>query len=278
MNGLDSLRRPEYTGENRCWPCTAVNAFLLVPLTLITAFINPLIGLLVLVAGTTGIVYRGYVIPSTPNFAPGLVAAIPGGERLFAGPPPGPRSTAQQDPDADRSAGGIGDEDADGEAVLTALVEAGILTGDEDLHIADDAAADWWTAMRDLADATLEDLAAAVEAESPTPVRTKTYEDGGSAWIIVSDEDESITSETWLSRPVAIADVAAVRTLTDRGIDRRTAADAASPLRLFLEECPDCGGDIVETGGDGCCGGFGPGGPTRVLACSDCGQRLATIE
>lgn len=278
MNHLDSVRRPAYTGENRCWPCTVVNAIILTIIALLATFFNPFLALVILATGSAGIVYRGYVIPYTPTFAPRLIAAIPGGHRLFDDHARGPEAADHPDGDADRSAGGIGDEDADGEAVLTALVDAGILTGGEDLHIAEDAAEDWWTAMRDLADVTLAELAAAVEAESPTPVRTKTYEDGGSAWIIVTDEDESIKSETWLSRPVAIADIAAVRTLTDRGIDRQTAADAASPLRLFLEDCPDCGGDIVETSGDGCCGGFGPGGPTRVLACSDCGQRLATIE
>lgn len=278
MNRFDSIRRPAYTGENRCWPCTVTNVVVLAVLALLAALFNPFLALLVLVGGTAGIVYRGYVVPYTPTFAPRLVAAIPGGERLFDDHDAGPYPAHDPDPETDRTAGGIGDEDADGEAVLTALVEAGVLVGEEDLRVSADAAEDWWNAMRDVADASLAELAAAVEAESPTSVRTKTYEEGGSAWIIVTDEDESLKSETWLSRPVAISDVAAVRTLTDRGIDRRTAVDAASPLRLFLEECPDCGGAVVETSGDGCCGGFGPSGPTRVLACGECGQRLATIE
>lgn len=274
MKLLDSVRRPEYTGSNRCWPCTVLNAVVLAVLTFVAALLNPLLGVIVLVAGVAGIVYRGYVIPHTPTFAPRLVAAIPGAQQLFTDHQIDPPTDRQ----SERNAGGIGGENADGEAVLTTLIESDILTGDADLHIAEDVADDWWDEMRAIADDSLEELATAVDAESPTPVRTKTYERDGRAWIIVTDEAESLESETWLSRPVAIADIAIVRTLANRGVDRRTAADAASPLRLFLEECPDCGGEVVETTGDGCCGGFGPGGPTHVLACRKCGQRLATIE
>ena len=266
MKPLDAITRPEYTGRDRCWPCTAVNAVILAGLVLAATLLAPLLGVLVLMAGVVGIVFRGYVIPFTPRFAPRLVATIPGADGLFDAHA------------SDRTPGGLGDADADGEVVLTSLIEAGILTGDDELHIAPDVADDWRDAMQELADDSLEALAAAVEAESPSPVRTKTYENDGRAWIIVTDEDESLESETWLSRPVAIADIAAVRTLTARGIDAQTAADAASPLRLFLDDCPDCDGELVATNGDGCCGGFGPGGPTRVLACLDCGQRLATIE
>lgn len=265
MDAFETLRRPEYTGQNRCWPCTAVNVLLLAVLALAVSFANPVVGLGILVAGGLGILLRGYVIPYTPEFAPRLVALVPGAERLFPTHPD------------ERRAGGIGDEDAAGEDVVSVLFDAGVLVGAEELSLASDLHLDWHATIDEL-QTTTEDLATAVEDASPEPVRTRIFEEDGRAWIIVTDENESLASETWLSRPVAIADVAAVRVLTDRGIEPTTAANAAAPLRLFLDECPDCGGELIETTGDGCCGGFGPGGPTHVLACEDCRQRLATLD
>lgn len=266
MDVLETLRRPEYTGTNRCWPCTAVNALALGVVTFVIALRNPLMGLGVLSLGGIGILLRGYVVPYTPTFAPRLIESVPGGDRLF--------STHVES----RPAGGIGDENASGEAVLSALSEEGVLVGDEALSLSDDVASDWHESMRELANSSTDDLATAVREASTTPVQTRLVEDDGSAWIVLTDEAESLASETWLSRPVAIADVAAVRILTDHDIDPQTASNAAAPLRLFLEACPDCGGDLVETTGEDCCGGFGPSGPTPVLACADCAQRLATLE
>lgn len=266
MRLLDSLRRPEYTGPNRCWPCTVVNAAILLVVSVLVAIPAPMVGLLVLVVGAVAIGLRGYVIPYTPQFAPRIVAVVPGADRVF------PAHAAE------RNAGGIGDEDADGDAIVAALVDAAVLTGDEELGIDDAVAQAWNDEMRAIADHSTIELADAVAEASPNPVRTKTYERAGKEWIIVTDEDGSIQSETWLSRAVAITDVAAVRTLTDHGIDRQTAANAASPLRLFLTDCPDCGGELIETTTETCCGGPGPGGPVNVLACRDCTQRLATFD
>ena len=74
---VDSLRRPEHAGERRCWPCTAVNAALVVGAAIAVAWRRRLAALPVLLAGA-GLVYlRGYAVPGTPRFAPRLVAALP---------------------------------------------------------------------------------------------------------------------------------------------------------------------------------------------------------
>jgi hypothetical protein len=81
--------------------------------------------------------------------------------------------------------------------------------------------------------------------------------------------------DVWLSRAHAIADTAAVAALRGR-VDALTAARAATPLRLFLETCPTCGGAVEETtvedrseAGDG-----SDEAETSVLACAECGEPL----
>src|SRR6056297_2842545 len=61
------LRRPEYTGSNRCLPCTAIN-FLLTGLIggLIALRSRPVAALFVFLA-LASIAFRGYLIPGTPR-------------------------------------------------------------------------------------------------------------------------------------------------------------------------------------------------------------------
>lgn len=257
------VRQPEYTGDNRCTPCTVVN---LVGVTILAALAMPIetvLGGLIFAIGGSTIWLRGYVIPYTPQFAPRLVAAVPPVARYF------------DHSATDRSAGGLGDADADGERLLEELIDAGVFLGNTDLQLDPNFRADWRAAMDDLQG---EDLAVAIETASPRGSNARRHENGDDAWFIVTDDERSIESERWLSVPVAYADVAAIRALSARGIDSELAADAAAPLRLFLEKCPACGDEITETTSSGCCGGFGPGGPDRILTCVDCDQWIAILD
>lgn len=79
--------------------------------------------------------------------------------------------------------------------------------------------------------------------------------------------------DTWMSRPVALAEVAFVETLRDRGVDDAVARSAARPLRAFLDACPACDGPVRDTTLRDCCGGPGgvSGDPERpVRACAEC--------
>lgn len=263
MRFITHLRQPEYTGENRCAPCTVINIGIVTVFAALTALFNPLLGTLVLIAGITGTWLRGYVVPYTPLFAPHIVNALPIGRNIVG------------HHNRNRTTDGLGNLGTDGERVLAALDDAGVFHGDTDLELTPDFRAAWRVNMDELKD---EDLAAAVEGTSPYVDQARRHEDGDKVWIIVTDDDRSLASETWLSLPVLIADVAAVRTLTDRGVDSELAVDAAAPLRLFLDECPTCGHEIVETTTDSCCGGIGPGGLDNMLACENCDQRVAILD
>jgi hypothetical protein len=64
---VDALRRPEYTGENRCLPCTVVNAVIAAVLGGTVAKKSKPAGLVVLVGSAALIYLRGYLIPGTPE-------------------------------------------------------------------------------------------------------------------------------------------------------------------------------------------------------------------
>ncbi|WP_227353994.1 hypothetical protein [Haladaptatus salinisoli] len=254
---LDDLRRPEYTGENRCWPCTASNAVLLLLACASVARLLPakrarrlgVASVLGLVGGAT-IALRGYLVPGTPRFAPRLVDVLAG------------------EPTRPTEAGSLAGEAADdaGERALDALLAEGVVhaVGDS-LHLDERFRSDWRAAMRRVRE---RDLAPAVSDAAPVPVDVELVEGGD--WVVVSAGGPE--SERWLSRPVAIAEVAAVRALAESGVDPAVRAQSASPLRAFLRECPDCDVELEETTADRCCGsGTSPlSPPDEVLACPAC--------
>ncbi len=258
MSVLDALRRPEYTGERRCEACTLVNGALVVLLALLTAILWVPAALLVLVVGVALIVLRGYVVPYTPVFAPKLVAPLP----FDFGPHESPRTSDD-----------LSDGDLSGEELLGILIQSGVLVGEQDLHLADDFAADWEAEMHRLRGLDADELASAVARAAPYEATGAPSDDGVRL--------DGVDWTRWLTRVRAVSDTAAVTVLTDRGLDRQVAASAANPLRLFLETCPACGGDVVETTHSNCCGGTvgiydRPDKP--VLACEDCGALIYELE
>lgn len=257
---VDALRRPEYTGENRCWPCTVVNAVLVAVVGIALLFVDRLLGVLVLLVGGALVALRGYVVPGTPRFAPKLVALLPVDVGTAA-------------PDRVRSGSlapdGVGSEslalDVDPEAVLSTLVDAGVLVVGADELFLDESFRDAWeermAALRARGGRELADRAAAA---SPAAADGQRHGDR----ILVAGE-----RDVWLSEAVAIAETAAVETLAEWDVPEHVRAPAAEPLRTFVRTCPVCAGPIRETTLRNCCGG--PGSAHRVperavLACADC--------
>ncbi|OIB56666.1 hypothetical protein [Natrialba sp. SSL1] len=73
---IDRLHQPEYTGENRCLPCTAVNIVLAVLLSAAAATLawvgtGPVValavGAIVFWCAVSLIAVRGYLVPGTPE-------------------------------------------------------------------------------------------------------------------------------------------------------------------------------------------------------------------
>lgn len=270
---LDAVRRPEYTGERRCWPCTGLNAAILAVGVGLVWLASAPVAAAVAILGTAAIWLRGYLVPYTPRFAPRVTASL--------GFDPHARKRATVTTTL------AVDGELDGEAVAEALLESGIVVADdpngETLRLDDEFRERWRAEMRTLREFDYEELAAAVLASAPGAVEAEPRTRSDGTWIVLSDGSGRLAGEMWLSRPVAVAEAAAVRALADTvpdGDDFLFAA-AARPLRTFLQRCPICEGEVVETTTRACCGGApNPmASPTRsVLACEDCDRRVYTFE
>jgi len=295
---VDSLRRPAYTGAQRCLPCTALNLGLLAIPVLWLARRRRLLALGLAAVGTAAIWLRGYVVPYTPQFAPRLVASVPFLDRVFHADDGSLDAPGGSDPLAavagasggsahlaarvGGDADGIAPDDAD-DAILDRLLAAGVLVAEgEALALADEVHEHWRAEMDSLNSLSSDGLAAEALETAPTATDARAIdgerpgEEG--RWIALGNGSD-IAAETWLSRPVAIADIAAVRALGRFDLPLDTRLAAARPLRMFLSTCPDCGGRVEETTTATCCGGVtNPRrGPQEVLACADCSQRLFTF-
>ena len=64
---LDRIRQPEYTGENRCLPCTALNVAIAFLATALVAPLGPVAVAAVFFGSMGSIYFRGYLIPGTPR-------------------------------------------------------------------------------------------------------------------------------------------------------------------------------------------------------------------
>lgn len=262
MASIADLRRPEYTGRNRCWPCTALNTVVLLGCCLVLAVLSYPLSLGVLLAGTGAIWLRGYLVPSTPALTARVRRAL-GHEQDR--PPMG--SLAPDDTD-----------DGLGQRTLTTLLEAGVVRPeDERLHLDERFADDWRGEMERLRALPNEGLVEATAAatrgtevellDTDRPLVVLTGPDGGEAWV---------------SRPVTIAEVAAERTLATHAptMSHPDRLAAARALRGFLERCPICETRTEEVRPNRCCGGVRDPADLSgaVLVCPTCNEALYRFD
>jgi len=271
-SAIDRVRQPEYTGENRCYPCTAVNlvialvvavgVVLLVRTTAWAAY-GLLAGNVAFLVCLVPIVLRGYLVPGTPTitkryFPPWLLA-------FFDKEPQTTSGLADDGPDGD------GDEIDVEQRLLTAGALEPMPDG-EDLRLASSLREDWRSemeAVRD-SDADRERLIEVLGAPEGY-LSFETYGDSFRASI------DGVTVGTWESRGAFVADVAAAPVLEARIDDweQLSVPDRGrllNGLRLFLEACPTCDGPLsfgtntVES----CCSTH----EVAALTCDDCGERI----
>lgn len=266
---LDRFRRPEYTGENRCVPCTVVNVAIgavvagglavLASTRLGTTTGAALGGVLFLLFAAT-ITLRGYLVPGTPaltkTYFPDWVL------RRF-----------DKHPTARREAPG---GEFDVEAELKRVGAAEECDTEDDLCLT----AEFRTAWRDriLAlreqDTTRADLAAVLDTD---PDRL-TFREHGDA--LVAQLDDRRVGQ-WESRAAFLADMAGARALRERqdswsemDVDGRTRM--LNGLRIFLDRCPTCDGRVLldQEVVKSCCRSI----DVVTVTCEDCGARLFETE
>jgi hypothetical protein len=248
------VRRPEYTGPNRCPPCTAVNLALAAAGTAAVALLSPPAALVVGVLSLALVYLRGYLVPGTPELTKRYLP-----ERVLAWFGKADAPTSDVDPGVVLAAADVLVEEPDGADVTL-----------------DPAFASAW------ADRTRE-----LSADDAVPVLATGVGAAG-AELAVTPAGEGLAATvhgrqvgTWES-PVAFrADAAAMELLADRvptwdrlSIDARSETTGA--LRLLAETCPSCGGPTALEEGtvESCCASY----PVVAVRCGDCQARLVEMR
>ncbi|MFC6988179.1 hypothetical protein ACFQJD_04635 [Haloplanus sp. GCM10025708] len=252
------LRQPEYTGENRCIPCTLVNlAVAAAGSGVVAVLAGPPAGVAAFAVSLALVYFRGYLVPGTPTltkrYLPDSVL------RLFdKDPQPAARSTDPFD-------------------VETVLLEADLVSecrGGEDLCLTPWFEREWndrIDGLRDAADeSSVADLFDSLDVDSDR-VSIRAHGDAYEAYI------DDMRVGQWESRGAYLADLAAEAVLRDHypgwqqlGFDAR--AEVLGSLRLWLDRCPSCDGTVTigEETVESCCRSI------DVLAstCESCGARV----
>jgi len=250
---LTAVRRPEYTGANRCLPCTAVNLLLATGVAAAAALVSRPLGVAVAAASLAAIYLRGYLVPGTPELTKRYLP-----ERVLAwfGKADTPATQTSTEFDAvdflDRN-----------EVVVDVGDDVALAPGFE--RRLDDAAR--------AVDADTTMTAAAADLLAVDADRVSFVGEGGSWRVLV---DGSIVGR-WESRAAFVADLAAHRTLaawTDEWASVPGAARGRtlSAIRACLDSCPTCGGTIrlgTETVSS-CCRAY----EVVAATCADCDARL----
>ncbi|MFP8890922.1 hypothetical protein ACLI4U_14325 [Natrialbaceae archaeon A-CW2] len=275
---LDRLRQPEYTGENRCIPCTVVNVLIALVLSLAVGFLVPPVGFAVFALSLLAIYFRGYLVPGTPAltkryFPDWLLAkfekAPPGygieGDGLEADDSHGP------DPLHERETR-INPEET--------LVSAGVVepcADVDDLCLEDDAHATWRAAIEDRREGDrAKQVAAFLDAE---PDKVDVRDSQRSNHVVVRVDGR--VAARWESDAALLADVAGFDLLEHRvenweALTLEQRSQLVSGLRAFLETCPTCSGTIsidAETV-ESCCRSY----EVYAVTCEDCDARLLEVD
>ena len=297
---LDRLRQPEYTGKNRCLPCTAVNAVIAVVVAggvggmLVGTGTAPApatgvaVALLALFVAT--IYFRGYLVPGTPTltkrYFPDWVLArfdkLPE-DHPDAGTPGAVGTEGAGTAAADATIDDTGDDSetsdptTDPEEVDAErhLLDAGAVEPCEDvddLCLTDEFGAAWEREVEALDGADRERIATVLGVEGDAEVN-----EYGEAFVLTVD---GYRVGQWESEAALLSDLASATVLAERydawsTLDSVERGQIVGGLRVFVETCPTCGGpvslsqDTVES----CCRTH----EVVAAACEDCEDRLLEV-
>lgn len=264
---IDRFKQPAYTGENRCIPCTLVNlvlaAITAIALVAVLGFRNVdlpialLIGLAAFTGAALVIYLRGYLVPGTP-----WVTRTYFPDRLLRVFDKHPVPT------------GAGEFDTEGFLKTVDAVEE--CKNEDDICLTPGFRAAWHQRIAALhdEDTTRDDLAGILGVE-PSDLE---FEEHGEAFVARVDGRRV---GQWESRAAFLADVAAANELSARyaawgTVNIQRQSEVLNGLRLFLEECPSCGGR-VELAGDvvrSCCRSI----DVVAVTCQACDARLFEAE
>lgn len=265
------FRQREYTGENRCIPCTVINVFLAVGVAIgvsvFAAIVGPplvatAIGAAVVIFSLTIIYVRGYLVPGTPSltarYLPDVISRKYGPEHSSVGEPEAEASLAEQGT-------GIG-VDAEAELISAGALET--CAERDDLCLTDS----FRTAWRERIDTGVDHHRFLNTLQINGDEVTINQQGGGFRVFVDGDYVGTWESKAAYNADVASAEVLAGQLSRWEELPTVERSKLLSALRLFIERCPSCGG-VVELGTEtveSCC----TSRKVSAVSCNNCGARL----
>jgi len=275
---VESLRQPEYTGDNRCMPCTIVNtviAFVLAGVAALVGgqFASLVVGgtlaAVVLVVSLAAIYLRGYLVPGTPTLTKRYFP-----ERVLAWFDKAPAEETGLGGEAGADAADEELEEIDPEQALLDANAVEPCEHEDDLCLTDGFETGWWERIEhNREEVDVDGLADAIGIEGEPEI-----EQYGDAFALTVD-DQRIGQ--WESRAALVADVAAADVLSEQYDDwdrlgSQSRGELLSGLRIFLESCPVCGEpvDIGQETVESCCRSY----EVVAASCESCDDRLLEVS
>lgn len=266
---LDRIRNPEYTGENRCIPCTVVNLVIAGVASGLIAFVRIDVATALFVLSLPFIYFRGYLVPGTPALTKRYLP-----QRLLAvfdkHPAAGNAGTGETWETIEK----LEEHRANAVDPEQFLVDADVVEPGED---GDEPR------LTDGFSRSLERRIAESRDDAVDLARVAVAFDAQPANATRKDRDYPAIKigrrvRRWPSEAALVADVAAHEALDER-TDRWTDVpleqrqEMLATLRSVHETCPACDGDLGETADtvESCCGTH----EVIALACRDCGDHLS---
>ncbi|WP_255169236.1 phage holin family protein [Natrononativus amylolyticus] len=270
-DALDQLRQPEYTGENRCIPCTAVNAVIAAVIAGFVAIVSPPLGVLALVLSAAAIYLRGYLVPGTPSltkqyFPDWLLAKFDKGPAV-AGMP---EMDDSHGPDPLHEREGALDPER-------TLLESGVVepcATEDDLCLADGVREEWRARIAGRRGGDRRQQVADFLESEPDAVEVTTTDDH----VVVRHNGR--LAARWESDAALLADLGGMDLLATHvpsweQFDLEDRSQVVNGLRAFVEDCPTCDGtvSIDEETVESCCRSH----EVYAVTCEECGARVLEV-
>lgn len=284
---LAGLKQQEYTGENRCMPCTVVNLLIAVGLATIASLVTVELGAVVLFLSILAIYFRGYLVPGTPTLTKRYLP-----NRLLAAFDKHPAHETDTDDDQQwetlEKLEDYRQNAVNPEEFLLDIGAVELCEGGTDLCFTAE--------FEDRVEQALASVAIG-EDDSPNGIPAGIQGDDGRNVIaeIFGVDTNSIRFKDreypaisvsrrirkWPSASALGVDVAHHQALGEQSsrwqsVPAKQRIDILRSLRSFQETCPNCGGPIVagEEVVESCCASY----EVISVGCADCGTHLLELD
>ena len=279
---LGRLRQPEYTGDNRCLPCTVVNLLVAALLAGAVTLLSLPAAAGVFALSVLAIALRGYLVPGTPElterYLPERIL------RLFGKHPTA--GTSLEDQEGEESVGADPDdlevfdrverrrqESVEASEFLQDLGAIELCADGEEFCLTDGFAERVAAHSEPRTAADDVEAIAAIFGVDPDEVTPLDREYPG--------VEVDIRVRKWPSAAALTADVATDRALAEatdrwREVPPGQRREILESLRGFQERCPLCGGAVAlgEEVLESCCGTH----QVKTVACEGCERRLREFD